>query len=455
MQKEIKNLVIQLKSLAKVQNVDVVREELSHLRAEDIAEAFHRLKVEEGLKIIEMLDGSSASTILVELPTEIAKQYFQKINDVVLAEYIEALPISHALEMQEELGDEKFNQILEMIPRETSLEIQRLLHYPKQSVGRHLNDQYLEASPDATMIDILNDIREHPKDDYKTVDVLYVVTEDGHLVGVMSLREVLKAMPTDIARNVMSPDVIAVHPGDSAEEAARTLIKYNFDAVPIVDSMGKLLGTLMADDAHSILDEAHTEDVLKLGAVTGEVEAYVSLNIFQIMKRRVPWLLVLFLAETATGSVLRYYGKSGDDSPKLNPAMFFVPLLIGAGGNSGSQTTTTITRALALGEIAPSDALWVLARELGAALLSGSLLACVGFFHAKFIWGSHIANSLCVALALPSIIIWAAFIGSLLPLTAKRIGIDPAVLCAPFITTFVDSTGLIIYFEIYGRIVGF
>jgi magnesium transporter len=274
----------------------------------------------------------------------------------------------------------------------------------------------------------------------------------------MSLKRVLRSEPTMTARQVMKEDVLAIQATSSQEEAARQIAHYGVSAMPVIDERGRMVGIITADDAQEILQQADTEDVLKLGAVSGDAEPYLSLSVLQLAKRRFPWLVILFVAELLTGSVLRYYTNESQEAGRtpLAQLMFFVPLLIGAGGNSGSQVTTTITRALALSEVRLRDWFVVIRRELCVAVAIGLPLGLLGFLRAKLPyigWDMPIYLSLSVGIAIPFIVIWAATVGSVLPIGAKRIGIDPAVMSAPFITTFVDATGLIIYFEIAARIV--
>ncbi|HRD31270.1 MAG TPA: magnesium transporter, partial [Fimbriimonadaceae bacterium] len=243
-------------------------------------------------------------------------------------------------------------------------------------------------------------------------------------------------------------DVITANVKEPAEDAARRMSRYGFYALPVVDDRGRMVGIFTGDDAQTVLREEDTRDVLALGGVSGDGDSYLGSNIWSLFRRRIVWLLALFIAETITGMVLRHYGQNGGEDLKLNPLIFFVPLLIGAGGNVGSQVTTTITRALALGEVGTRDAVRVLRRELVVATLIGLTLGAVGFARAFFGWSSGLGMSGVVGVALPAIVIWSASVGSLLPLAAKRLGIDPAVMSAPFISTFVDATGLIIYFEI-------
>lgn len=211
-----------------------------------------------------------------------------------------------------------------------------------------------------------------------------------------------------------------------------------------------MVGLFTGDDAQYVLRAADTEDVLRLAAVSSKGEAYISLNSFQLYRRRIGWLLLLFIAETFTGSVLRNYERE----LKVVALAFFIPLIIGAGGNSGSQVTTTITRALAVGEVRAADVWMVMRRELLTATLVGLTLGVIGFLRSQ-LWHSSIQVSMVVGLALPTIVLWSALIGSVLPITARRLGFDPAVMSAPFITTFVDATGLVIYFEIARFFVNF
>lgn len=451
MKLDVKTFLDRLRSLARVQNEEVVRTELEGLLPADIAQGLERLSTAEGMNILRQLDDETAAQVLVELPTEVARRYVAELPDTTLAFYLDILPMDDALELQEELEPERFEALLEVIPKEDALEIRRLMAFPEGSVGRLMTEDFFEADPEATMESILTDIRLAPEGKYETVNDIYVVDGARHLLGVFSLRQAIRAAPTDLAKDVMVESIVTVPPTEPAEEAARLVAKYGFYAMPVVDERGRMLGIFTVDDAQEVVSEADTEDVLKLGAVSGDAEAYLSLSVWQLVKRRLPWLVALFVAETLTGSVLRYYGEK-DEGLEIAPLTFFIPLIIGAGGNCGSQVTTTITRALALGEVGTSDWLVVVRRELPTALIIGLCLGTIGFLRAYFGWHSGIQLSLVVAGALPAVVLWAATVGSMLPIGAKRIGVDPAVMSAPFITTFVDATGLIIYFEIARRV---
>jgi magnesium transporter len=441
-----------LRSLAKLDNPDIIREELAQFRPEDIAEAFPRLTIEEQVGILRQLDAETAAYVLVELPRDTTRGLLDELPDFALAHFLDILPMDEAVELKEDLDPERFERLLELIPKEDAQEIRRLLVFPDDSAGRLMTEDFVEVHPDESISSLLDHIREAPEGEYETVNDIYVLNEDRHLVGVFSLRQAIQAPPGATARDIMNTNIVAAQAVTPAEEVARQIARYGFYAMPLLDERGRMLGIFTVDDAQALLKEEETEDILKLGGVSGSVEAYLSLSPLQLVKRRLPWLMALFVAEFLTGTVMRHYAKSAEGEA-LNPITFFIPLLIGAGGNSGSQVTTTITRSLAVGEIRTSDVFLVMGREFLVALMIGSALGLVGFGRA-LLWQSGWSLSVVVGLALPAIVIWAATIGSMLPILAKRLGIDPAVMSAPFITTFVDATGLIIYFEIAKRILG-
>lgn len=450
MRTDERTFIDRLRSLAKIDNPAVVREELEGVRVEDLAEGFQRLSTDECLAILRLLDEETASDVLTELPTETARALVTELPDETLAHYLDILPMDDAIELSEELPEERFEALLEVIPAEDRLEIRRLLTYPDDSAGRLMTEDFVEIGPDDTIGELIQHIKEAPEDEYETVNDIYVVDDDRHLLGVFSLRQAVRAESGQKAREIMIADVLTCSPLTPAEGVAREIARYGFYAMPVIDDRGRMLGIFTVDDAQEVLHEAATEDVLKLGAVTGTAEAYLSLGVVQLVKRRLPWLLILFVAEFFTGSVLRYYtgqAQSGGTT-LLAQLMLFVPLLIGAGGNAGSQVTTTITRALAVGDVRPRDAFTILRREFTVAVVVGASLGLVGYVRAAFGWGVGPELALVVGIALPCIILWATAVGSLLPLAAKSLRIDPAVMSAPFITTFVDATGLIIYFEI-------
>lgn len=450
-----------LVELADVQDRDVIREALDGYHESEIADAMTRVETEVALHVLQKLDAETTAYVLIELPTETARAIITELPDASIAHYLDILPMDDAIELREELDPERFESLLNVIPEEDAQEIRRLLSYPEGSAGQLLTEDFVEVSPDATMADVLDVIRHTSDTDFETVNYIYVLSEDRHLLGLLTLRRVIRSEPDKTAREIMNTEPVTAPVTMPEEDVARLLAKYGFSAIPVLDDRGRMLGIVTADDAQEVLEEAQTEDVLMFGGVTGDAEAYLSLSIFELVKRRLPWLVILFVAEFFTGSVLRHYvGSQADSDPNnalgiIARLMLFVPLLIGAGGNAGSQVTTTITRALALGEVRANEWFKVIRRELSVALIIGLTLGVLGFLRTKLPvigWNQPMYLALVVGIAMPCIIIWAATVGSVLPITAKKLGQDPAVMSAPFISTFVDATGLIIYFEVARRV---
>ncbi|MBX3096773.1 MAG: magnesium transporter [Fimbriimonadaceae bacterium] len=438
---EVKDLVSQALSL---DSQDEAKELLDDLRPEDIADAIVRLEEEEKVQVLNLLSEATGAQVLIELPTAESKALIEQLPDAVVAWYLDILPMDDALDLLEDIGEERYNDLLNMIPEEDAREIQRLLRYSEGSVGRMMTERFFESFPEQTMDSLLGDLRGAPIEKYETVNDIYVLDNRRHLLGVFSLRKLLRAAPSAVAEEVMNDDVVVAQANDKAEDAARRMARYGLYALPVLDERGRMLGIFTGDDAQTVLREEDTRDVLALGGVTGSGDSYIGLRWYQLYQRRIYWLLGLFVAEFGTGMVMRHYGQG---ELQINPLLLFLPLLIGAGGNVGAQVTTTITRALALDEVRLSDWRRVMGRELLVASLIGLTLGFVGYLRA-LLWGTDPRLSVIVGLALPLIVIWAATVGSVLPIGAKRMGIDPAVMSAPFISTFVDATGLVIYFQL-------
>ncbi len=438
-----------IRNALQADNASRIKHELNKIRAEDIAWLLTRLYDNDCKSILSVLDNRKTAEVLVELPTETARRYVHELPNSVLANYLTELPPDDAAGLRDEIPEERFEELLDSIPIEYSIEIRKLMEYPEGSVGRFISSNFVNADRESTIGEVIAKIQNAPEDEFETVNIVFILGSHKHLIGFIPLRRLIRHDYNTKVSQVMITDLVVARYDESAESAARILTRYGFASLPVVDERGKMLGILTADDAQEILDSAVTEDVLRLGGVSGISDAYLSESVIQIAKKRLPWLFILFIAETLTGAVLRHYGEEGLD---ITPVVYFIPLLIGAGGNTGSQTTTTITRALALGEISHNDFFVVMIKELAIASLVGSFLGIAGFIRAH-LWGADPNLCIVVGIALPCIVLWASFISSILPLGAKKLGIDPAVMSAPFISTFVDATGLIIYMELVRSIV--
>ncbi|MGQ9888383.1 MAG: magnesium transporter [Aggregatilineales bacterium] len=287
----------------------------------------------------------------------------------------------------------------------------------------------------------------------ETVNDLYVLNGGNQLVGVVSLREVVTSSPERRISEIMETDVITATPETDQEEVARMIARYDFLAMPIVANDCRMLGIVTVDDAIDVLAEEHTEDMLRLGAVSDGGtfdQPYFTTRIQSVLRRRLPWLLLLFGAGTLTGSVMQHFEV---ELERVVALTFFIPLLIGMGGNTGAQTVSTIIRGIAVHDIRFRDIGRVVGRELLSGLMLGVILGVVGFAYA-YVWIGQSNIALVVGLGFLAISTWANTIGALIPLLAFRAGVDPALVSAPLISTLVDATGLFIYLTIAGILLG-
>jgi magnesium transporter len=417
---------------------------------QDLAEALSLLEdpAEQALALVQ-LDEAQASQVLDYLEPVVVEQIFEHIPTEKAARLLSELPADDAAQILDQLEEEKAEALLRQMAPPEARDVRELLEYPPNTAGRLMVRQYVRVRPEWTVEQTLDYLRQVGPD-IETIYYLYAVDTRQRLVGICSLREVVLSDPSKRIEQIMETDLVVVHPETDQEEVASLLSKYDLLAVPVVDELGRMLGIVTIDDVVDILVSESTEDVLKLGGVEATEEPYLTQSPWDLVRKRVRWLILLFIAERLTGTVLRHYD---EEIQQFSALAWFIPLLIGTGGNAGSQTTTTITRALALGEVRLSQVLKVMGREMLTGLLLGLMIGGIGVLNA-FIWSGTLTASqrielaFTVGLAQMAIITMATTIGAMLPLLAKRLNIDPAVMSAPFITTLIDAAGLLVYFWI-------
>jgi magnesium transporter len=440
-----------------------LREALTNGDARAIAGELRQLHATEAVDVLRAMPAPLRRAVLAALPDETAAEvlayagasFAQSISHDLsperLADLLDTLPEDDAAAVLDELPDNQSRALLELMERQEAAEVRGLLTYPDDSAGRLMTQHFVRVSPDMTGGEAMNAIR-RADPAIETINDLYVVDEAGTLAGVLALRTLIAGRPEQTVGELMVGRVVAVRPDTDREEVARLVARYDLLAIPVVDATDRILGIITVDDVIDVMIEESTEDVLQMAAVDAGDHAaeqpYLEGSILRGVRQRLVWLLMLFLAGTFTGGVLQLFEGLLANAVALS---FFIPLLIGTGGNAGAQSVTTVIRALVLREIAPADALRVLGREAATGLLLGALLGLVAFGHALF-WMGDPTLALVVALAVPAICTWSASVGSLVPLLAQRLRLDPTVMSAPVITTVVDATGLLIYFSIAGAI---
>jgi magnesium transporter len=331
-------------------------------------------------------------------------------------------------------------------------EVLPLLGHPDDTAGGRMTSDFIALRRQTTAQMAIEFLRGLQRD-AETPYYLYVVDRSGVLIGIVGLRDIIIAAPTATMADIMRPEVISVPVGTDQEEVARVMQHYDLLAVPVVNAGGKLVGVINYNDIVDVIEDEATEDLLRFGGLEGGVELsrpYFTVPIATVIRKRIGWLLLLFVAETLTGTVLRVFES---ELAAVVALSFFIPLLIGTGGNTGAQTVSTLIRGLALGEVRSRDIWRVIVRELLSGLLMGALLGLVAFGRA-LLWRTGLPLAFVVGLSIIAICTWANTIGALIPLLAHRLKIDPAVVSAPLITTLVDATGLAIYFLIAKVLLG-
>jgi magnesium transporter len=344
------------------------------------------------------------------------------------------------------MGEHERRRLLPKLSGVVGEEVERLLRYPDHTAGGIMTTEFVRLDPGMTVGEALKHIRSVAREKESIFSCYVMEPETGRLLGSVSLRDLVMSELSQLVPAVMRRKPITVAALDDQELVAQKIAKYNLLAVPVVETDGRMVGFVTVDDVIDVLTEEATEDVLKMAAVNPDAggRSYFDYPLHAIVRNRVGWLLLLFVAGTFTSGVLRHYEGELAAAVALS---FFIPLLIGTGGNAGSQAVMTVIRSLALGEIGHRHAWRVVAKEATVGLLLGALIGSVAFVAARF-WGAAPQIAVCVALAMVAICVWSTTVGSLIPIAAQRLGVDPAVLSAPLISTLVDATGLVIYFEI-------
>lgn len=394
-------------------------------------------------RLAQLLGDETFGELLAELDPSDAATILERLTSAEAADVLEAMAPDDAADVFAHLDPDEARQILiEMEPLEAR-ELQELLSYPPETAGGRMTPAYVALLPDVRVDQAIAALRK-VAEEVETIYYAYVTDEDNRLLGVVSMRDLVLSPPYRTVGEIMTRDVIKVRATADQEEAARLLVEEGLLALPVVDDEDRLLGIITVDDVADILEREVTEDIERLGGSQPLEVPYTRATPVYLWRRRVGWLLLLFIAEMYTGTVLRHFEQELEEAIAL---AFFVPLLIGTGGNAGSQVVTTLVRAMAVEGIGLRDFLRIFPKEFIAGLLAGAVMGTVGFLRAEIL-GVDPAISLTVGVALFCIVLWAVSVATLLPLLLRRLGIDPAVVSSPFIATLVDGTGLVIYFNI-------
>lgn len=425
---------------------------ISDLHQADIAEIMDELEPIEAKFVYTLLSEEDASEVVIELEKDVRKRLFSTLSSEEIAKHIENLESDDAADVIGELADEKQTEVLSHVDDlEQASDIVDLLKYPEDTAGGIMGKELIMTNENWTVMRCVAEMRKQAQD-VKSVYTVYVVDDNDKLLGILSLKKLLLVSEKERIGNISNKEVISVKVRDKVEEVANIMNKYDLVAVPVVDEIGRLVGRITIDDAVDILREEVTEDVQKMAGMEALDEPYMNIPFLKLIKKRGGWLVILLIGESLTATAMGFF--EGQIAKAVVLALF-IPLIISSGGNTGSQASSLIIRAIALGEISIREWWTIVKKEFFVGLFLGLILGLVGFCRVAFwslftnVYGPHwLPIALTVGFSLVGVVLWGNLAGSVLPIFLKRMGFDPAVSSAPFVATLIDVTGLVIYFTI-------
>ncbi|MCI8328867.1 MAG: magnesium transporter [Oscillibacter sp.] len=433
-----------------------LRDLLLPMEAADIASLCADLD-EKVPVVFRLLPKELAAEVFVELDSDEQELLIHSFSNAELKEVLDELYLDDAADIVEEMPAGVVKRILRHCDPEMRKSINEILKYPEDSAGSIMTTEFVDLKATMTVEDALKRIR-RTGPDKETINICYVIDERRHLIGLLTIRTLLLAEEDDVIGDIMERNLIAVQTLDDQEAVARALGKYDFLALPVVDKEDRLVGIVTVDDAIDVLQEEVTEDIEKMAAILPSDKPYLKTSTLETYKARIPWLLLLMISATFTGQIIASFESALAAATILTA---YIPMLMDSGGNCGSQASVTVIRGLSLGEITFADFFRVLWKELRVAMVCGVTLAAANFAKLmlvdRLLFGNTMVTAPVAAVicgTLVCTVLCAKLVGSSLPLLAKRIGFDPAVMASPFITTIVDAISLLIYFQFASAILG-
>ena len=434
-----------------------LRDLLLPMEPADIALLLEKSGEEAMPLLYRLLPKELAAEVFVELEADSQEILINGFSNNELKEVLDELYLDDVADIVEEMPANVVIRILDKATPEMRKSINELLKYPEDSAGSIMNMEFLSLKKDMTVEDAFKRIR-RIGGELETINTLYVTDTTRKLLGVLSVRDLLLAESDDLIEDIMDTSVVSVNTLDDKEDVAQAMSKYDFLSMPVVDGEGRLVGIVTVDDAMDVMEEEATEDIEKMAAITPTDKPYLKTSVFDTFKARIPWLLLLMVSATFTGLIITSFETSLAVLPVLTA---YIPMLMDTGGNCGSQASVTVIRALSLDEVDFSDVIQVVWKEIRVAVLCGAVLAVANFAKMMLVDRMMLGNvsltplvAAIVCLTLVCAVAVAKFVGCTLPLFAKKIGLDPAVMASPFITTIVDALSLLIYFQFAKNILG-
>lgn len=428
-----------------------IQEFLNHQNISDVADLIYEHEDYE-CQIISLLSIHRAASVFKILELATQKRIIKNLPSIKTTELLNELPVDDRVAFLEELPNSIVRDLIKTLDPDERRDTLELLGYPENSMGRIMTPDYVYVYEENTVAEVFQTIRKHAKSS-ETVDVIYVINEADELLDDIRIRDFILADPQTKVKELMDGRFIALHVTDDQEMAAEVFKMNNRVALPVTDENNILLGIVTIDDVLWVAEEEFSEDIQKIGGTEALDEPYLEMPLLKLFKKRIGWLVILFLGEMLTATAMSYFE---DEIQKFVVLALFIPLIISSGGNTGSQASTLIIQAMAVGEITIANWWRVIRREILQGLMLGSTLGLIGFIRVIVwskifpeIYGAHyFLVALTVGFALLGVVLWGTLSGSMLPILIKRLKGDPAVSSAPFVATLVDVTGLVIYFSV-------
>ena len=449
-QKEnFENLIERMETYLKEKRYVEARETIIDVEPIDIAFIMESLPEDTIPIVFRLLPKELAAEVFVELEADSQEALIRGFSKAELKEVIDELYLDDAVDIIEEMPANVVRRILATADPETRTNINNILQYPEDSTGSIMTTEYIDLKINMTVEDALKKIRRVGQD-METINVMYVVDADRHLLGYVSIRTLLLADENDTMEELMDAAVISASTLDDQEETARKFEKYDFLTMPVVDKEKRLVGIVTIDDALDVLVEETTEDIEKMAAITPSYKPYLQTGIIETVKSRIPWLLLLMVSATFTGQIISSFE---DALASVTILTAYIPMLMDTGGNCGSQASVTVIRGISLNEITIKDLVKVIWKEIRVAVVVGAILAVCNFGKLmlvdKMLFHNPITITVAAVICLTLVftVFAAKLVGCSLPILAKTLGFDPAVMASPFITTIVDAISLLIYFQ--------
>ena len=435
--------VDQMTELLEAHKFKQLKDELETMHPVDIVDVLEELDKKQRTLVFRLLAKEEAAEVFTDMNSDMREDLINALTDSELEEVMDEMYVDDTVDVLEEMPANVVDRLLMATDEETRQKINALLQYPEDSAGSIMNVEYISLRREMTVADAILKIRQVGINK-ETIYTCYV-TEKKKLIGIVDVKDLLTAGESRLIEEIMDENVLYARTLDDQEYVANMINKYGLVAIPIIDHEDCLVGIVTVDDAMLVLQDETTEDISIMAGVSPSEDSYFGTSVFQHAKSRTPWLLIMMLSAAVTGQILGYYENAMAAMPVL---ITFIPMLMGTGGNCGSQSSTLIIRGLAVGEIEFRDILKVIFKEARMAVVVGLLLSTVNGIRIYIMYGHDIKLALALGLTMIGVVLMAKCIGCILPLTAKKLGLDPAIMAAPLITTILDTCTILVYFNI-------